>query len=297
MRILPDKWKKAIEWAARILAVAIFLAGVYIAYLILHVLATPEKVVPIRKDTTFVKVINLGSGLDTALKAIARGQATKSKPDSSRTLTPGPLATGEVFSRPGPYGQNTSAGTNPRQPFLSQAVLDSSYVKNGGAARFSGLSFGRILNFCFCIIFLIVCIIVVYRFEPLDLKEFRDRDPGELKAAFEVCKNRILAMGNPRRIKRFSNKVRFHYYYLRTRYAGGTRKFVSGDISDMVRILLYLEDHHELMNIDGLPGAEAKDNAWFVRTVVDKVPDLSRKYSASDDIVLQLFELNKDIIV
>lgn len=42
----------------------------------------------------------------------------------------------------------------------------------------------------------------------------KDMDPPELTMLLSSCADEIQSLGNPRKIKRFSNKIRFQYYYI-----------------------------------------------------------------------------------
>lgn len=80
----------------------------------------------------------------------------------------------------------------------------------------------------------------------------RDLDPAGLTALFEKCFREIPPIGNPRKIKRLSNKIRFQYHYL-------TLKGLS-EPEDYIRLA------EVLIHLETFPPAPTDDFDGFINT-------------------------------
>jgi hypothetical protein len=123
---------------------------------------------------------------------------------------------------------------------------------------------------------------------PPNYKLNIDKDPEELTRLFERHSLKIEMLGNPRKIKRFSNKLRFQYHYLKN------QSLINNEAQlDVVLLtLLFIEGNLQKMNLELLSEDEKKNPlAWFKKMLVNEVPGI-----IDDKLAKQLLQLNKNVI-
>jgi hypothetical protein len=85
-----------------------------------------------------------------------------------------------------------------------------------------------------------------YKYLPfISEKINQDKDPQELTEAFNDLAKEITELGNPRKIKRFSNKVRFQYYYLRSKQVINNKN----SLNNLLKALLAIENRNDDFNV------------------------------------------------
>jgi hypothetical protein len=230
-----------------------------------------------RKDTLYVQLTN--GGIPGTPAPNQNGAANPRKED---TPNASPQASPPI-SHEG-YRQL------PLKPKLTSDSLRRSFSAYRGDRTSGYLAY--LLISCGVLIILLGGIVYLHRIPIISRNIKKDRDPAILDKVFKDCGPKINEMCNPRRIKRFSNKVRFHYYYL-----SNGQNMSQNDLSDVVKILLYLEANHSVMDLDRSDGnAGGKDAAWFFQEVVKKVLAANSRRQPDDPLMAKVFELNKNII-
>jgi hypothetical protein len=140
-------------------------------------------------------------------------------------------------------------------------------------------------------ILLIIGTSIYLSFKKLPLPNYKltiDKDPEELTLLFGRHAETIQWLGNPRKIKRFSNKVRFQYHYLKNQKLINSDK----DLDDILLTLLYIENNPQKMNLDKLSETDKRDILKWFKTLIGQANNIS----LNDNLAKHLLQLNKNVI-
>jgi hypothetical protein len=118
-----------------------------------------------------------------------------------------------------------------------------------------------------------------------------DMDPPELTLLFTEFKFRIDLFRNPRKVLRFLNLVKYHYYFLTKNDLGSIE-----NLRKMMWILLEIQDDHEFINIDGIGPEELSHANWFYKRIQNKPWHADSGIKENDKALLMIIlKLNVDM--
>jgi hypothetical protein len=165
-----------------------------------------------------------------------------------------------VFNLPAQQQDKVLARTAEKSPVVKDSVGDAS-TGNYPVAGMAGIDSlinpvkpsysnarSTILEWLVMAGLLVATALISYYFYqdlPHISRELRkDLDPPQLRALLTVYAEDIERLGNPRKIKRLSNKIRFQYYYL----AGKGLN----DLQQLVNVLVQLEGGEARYGLEGM---------------------------------------------
>jgi hypothetical protein len=124
----------------------------------------------------------------------------------------------------------------------------------------------------------------------LNAKE-TDKDPADLQQLFTEFKSRIELFRNPRKILRFLNLVKYHYYFLCK-----NDMETMDNLNKMMWILLEIQDDPELLHIDGVDRQKLSTPVWFYNKIKTKPWFWESGIQESDhDLLMIILKLNVDM--
>jgi hypothetical protein len=204
--------------------VLIVLLGFFTAISAFDLLAknvkTSDDKIP-KKDTVYVQVLNAGALNVSQVAQMDSGAAGRTSRDTQAIAMQDSLPKSSFI----PTAINVTPITSlEEKAAISQYII----VKE---------------QFAFWALVIVSSIIIIglfyllyYYLPPYSLGMRLIVDPPVLKQTFEKFRPEIESLGNPRKIKRLSNKVRFQFYYLDKQGVAN-----DGNIWSMFKILIYFE--------------------------------------------------------
>ena len=241
--------------------------GVAIPFLFLNVIIRinkeiPKGVVGHHQDTVYVKVVNVGTLPFGALE-----KAQYSRPDTvSRSFD----------------SVNFNRGVSSGLKNFNKAAVKTVKL-NVVRATYKRNRSWLIWLIPFILVGLWVVRNLLVKLNPYYEKE---KDPEELKKLLRSHSDQVSALGTPRKIKRFTNNLRFQYYIL------NSKKVVTGQNADLfIRLLLYIEKTDLIPKLSS--DIEIKDTTFdiFRKSVTITVPN-------KEELLLrELYILNRGNLV
>ena len=119
----------------------------------------------------------------------------------------------------------------------------------------------------------------------------KDKDPDEVKLLFKEFEHRINLFRNPRKVLRFLNLVKYHYYFLAKNEIG-----TMDNLRKMMWILLEIQDNREFVNIKSVNREELSNASWFYKRIKSKPWYVDSKIKESDkELLMIILKLNVDM--
>jgi hypothetical protein len=225
------------NWGALIINFAVTLLGFWAAFSVFQVLAVNglEHAAPVTKghDTTWVKLLD----------APTQGYATMEKNSTApaRQLA----AQTDITSNDSinnPYFEGLKNNYIDRSYITTSPVNDEMIRKAVSAFQLSQHNYSWWVAALLAVfIFIGILYVFFYNLPHYSLEMRKDVDPEDLTKMFNKFSSNIELLGNPRKIKRLSNKIRFQYYYLENKGLVNT-----SNLEKLFSILLLFEDQNLL---------------------------------------------------
>jgi hypothetical protein len=118
-----------------------------------------------------------------------------------------------------------------------------------------------------------------------------DKDPADLQQLFTDFKPRIDLLRNPRKILRFLNLVKYHYYFLCK-----NDMETMDNLHKMMWVLLAIQEDPELLHIDGVDRQKLSTPVWFYNKIKTKPWFWESGIQESDhDLLMIILKLNIDM--
>ena len=188
--------------------------GAYASYTIFHSLALFSPPPKEAKDTVLVRLLNVNGSVSNVLSTPSSSAGTGTGQTGMRN---GYDSNGRPFSKPadsfsqGSYAHPTLQLAN----LLERPITASQQAAATQAIQLKNPALPKWLFILVGVAILGAVFYVVYYNLPYFSDEMnKDLDPPALTRLFELVGPAMLKLGNPRKIKRFSNKLRFQYHYL-----------------------------------------------------------------------------------
>jgi hypothetical protein len=213
-----------------VMSFLVVLAGGWTSYAVFHLLAAnirpPEK----HKDTVLVQVLG----------AAAYNPALASRPDSAINRNPNQPISSSTQTKDDTtktrIGGFTRIDSFRRPPAAIPIPADSlARAVTSGKLALAAFPWWLVI-LAALIVMAVLFYILYYRLPFLSAEMRQDLDPPQLTKILRKYSAGIESLGNPRKIKRLSNKIRFQYHYL---VAKGFQK--SDELDFLAGTLLALE--------------------------------------------------------
>ncbi|MDI3320186.1 hypothetical protein [Pinibacter soli] len=277
-----------------IISLTMFLGGIVAAIYLVHNLRPSKPVEEAAasknsKDTTYVKLLNPGFAETALADTVRRKNAT-----TSLTIPPVKIET-PTYSTSGKLKlpRQTGRWLLPNNPnsidikSISDGATDNlniTYASKRLTSIYVG--FGIIAG-----LFLML-LTFFSREESLENATVTDIDPEDLQELFNQFKPQIAQLRNPRKILRFKNMVKYHYYFLKK---GGLNN--TENLRKMMWILIGIQDDPSLTSIEKVSSESLGDSRWFYDRIKDKdwFSKAAINPSKDDALLMTILKLNVDM--
>jgi hypothetical protein len=250
--------------------------GAYASFAMFHFLAVKglQAKTVTTKDTVLVRLLNANLPNGPATQELQSNHGVQSQ-DTTRLA-------GRLQSGTGDTGRISRRSAPPVIPI--DANQQASAIQ---AAELKITDFPIWLLILAVVLILAGVFYVLYYNLPYFTDEMnRDMDPPKLTELFSRHGNEFLQLGNPRKIKRLSNKLRFQYHYLELKGLDHPK-----DLDQLCRILLMLENR-PLPDRSNEPPKKIRSVADFKKWLQ------SQKMSPLTEKLIQLiFALNREALM
>jgi hypothetical protein len=276
-----------------IISLTMFLAGIVASVYLVHNLRPSKPVEDAAasknpKDTMYVKLLNPGfTGTTVADTGRRMNAATR------LTISPVKIDT-PTYSSAGKLKLPPQAGrwllpNNPNSidiKSISDVAADSLSVKYASKRLTSVyVGFGIVGGLS------LMLLTFFSKEESLENAAVTDIDPEDLQELFNQFKPQIAQFRNPRKILRFKNMVKYHYYFLKK---GGLNSLEN--LRKMMWILIGIQDEPSLTNIEKVNSESLANSGWFYDRIKGKDWFSNAGISPSDDALLMIIlKLNVDM--
>lgn len=278
--ILKRLWGNVVYFVTSkvLVTILLVLSGILTAFIVLQLLsnvASPQKAkseTP-AKDTVYVKLVD--SQYRTSFVPVSTSSKQETMVDTGGNQATGPVDTLKK--------QGTSVSTTKAPPITAFTNTQLHPIDKNRISYWKWLVIPSLL------IFVGLGIFLSYKKLPLpNYKLNTDKDPPELTNLFDRKQGMIEQLGNPRKIKRFSNKLRFQYHYLKNQ---GLIKS-DRDLDTILVTLIYIENNRQQMNLDKLSVADKLNTLQWFKNLVSTGANVQLE----DSLAKHLLQLNKNVI-
>lgn len=274
-----------------LLSLACFIAGVTAALgLVYHFISQDSKPADLnkaKKDTMFVKLVdplylNANAGpakteindagiapvkMIKPLQATAKSKEIKLPPQQGRTLVknnPTPIAMAQL---------EKDASALSRQSSLKKIFSPTVWLY-----LFTALA--------------IILAAFFSKKEKLVNAQLVDKDPPKLKKLFDDFRPEIGRFRNPRKILRFMNLVKYHYYFL-----DKNESVTDANLVKLMWILLEIQKDPALMNVENITAEKLNGTGWFYERIQEKEWFFASgiKNPEDDELIMIILKLNIDM--
>ncbi|PWV56131.1 hypothetical protein [Chitinophaga sp. S165] len=277
LKIIGEYLQQALKFNGAFLSVVFTLAGAYTSYTIFRSLGNfQESKTDVKiRDTMFVKLVDVPEGLNSPVS-----YARQNDGDSVRLQSSGGGS---------PIGVAPRHDSSLRSNYIPAHVINDSDMEAAVKkhSRDSFLTSSVTAAILSVILFLFWIAWKTLPYIPHDM--VLDKDPEELKRVFNTYRDEIEVLGNPRKIKRLSNKIRFQYQFLSLK-----NLINKNSARTLVVVLLMLESRNLLSDRDF---KDLKDAMESLQHFKDYFGPRLRNRGLPDNgesLMGYLFSLNRD---
>jgi hypothetical protein len=273
-----------------LLSLACFIAGVAAALgLVYHFISQDSKPADInkaKKDTMFVKLVDplylntSTAAAKTETNDAASGPVKITKPLQATAQT-------KDIKLPAQQGR-TLAKNNPAPIAMAQLEKDASALSRQSSLK-------KIFSPAVWLYLFTALLIILAAFfskkEKLVNAQLVDKDPPILKKLFDDFGPEIGRFRNPRKILRFMNLVKYHYYFL-----DKNNSVTDANLVKLMWILLEIQKDPALMNVENITADKLNGPGWFYERIQGKEWFSKSGIKPEDDeLMMIILKLNIDM--
>lgn len=216
-----------------------------------------------RRDTMYVKMVDSVFALSSpfhytdTMPAAAQG-------GTKETEAPGADNNAGAINWQG-MSITRQTGTALRQGFVQDISSINTRNAEQASALSNKLSFKEVVSWLYVwvpggIALLIFLVAFFAKDDAVANATLKDVQPEILDLLFVKLKEEIERFHNPRKVLRYRNAVSYHYFFLKQKQLDS-----ESNVEDMMRLLLAIHRHSELVDPKGLTDDDLSGPGWFLQ--------------------------------
>lgn len=277
-----------------IISLILFLAGTVAAVYLVHKLrpakpAAENVEAKTSKDTMYVRLLNRAFADHATADSGSTGSRNKGPATSPPIVakTPSTKQTGQPDLPP-----QSGRWLLPNNP----ATIDIKAISDDTAKTLSQKYAAKGLTsvpVAFGIIAGLVIMALAFfsKSESIENATVKDIDPEDLQELFSQFKEQMVQLRNPRKILRFKNMVKYHYYFLKKEHLNTPE-----NLQKMMWILIGIQNDPSIIDIEKISSGSLSDSKWFLERIASRSWSKTAGISQSDnELMMTILKLNVDM--